>query len=190
MRVLIYAATSSYRLPWPVLSNAVDRRPMSQTIRHAGVERVFQRPAFLVTAGGVRTQATATVLGKSDGSDRGVAAPTTIIPTVTGLRLEDAFRFDGVGLHDQRSANTCVADGFACGVQPVLSAAFVACQEGLIGVDDEIWFVSSSKCFPNQGFGFFFAARFSLRRSLRVLSGCFFCSFFGFSEPFIATSWP
>jgi hypothetical protein len=160
MRVLIYAATSSYRLPRPVLSNAVDRRPMTQTMRHAGVERVFQRPAFLITAGGVRTGATATVLGKSKGSDRGVAAPTTIIPTVIGLRLADAFRFDGVGIHDDRSANTCVADGFACGVQPVLSAAVGACQEGVIRGDDEIWFVSSPKCFPNQGFGFFFAARF------------------------------
>jgi hypothetical protein len=33
---------------------------------------------------------------------------------------------------------------------------------------------------------FLLVARFSLRRSLRVFCGCFFCSFFGFSEPFIA----
>src|SRR5262245_21142138 len=32
---------------------------------------------------------------------------------------------------------------------------------------------------------FFFAARFSLRRCLSVFWGAFFCSFFGFSEPFI-----
>ena len=33
------------------------------------------------------------------------------------------------------------------------------------------------------------AARFSLRRSFRVFCGAFFCTFFGFSEPFIVTSW-
>ena len=160
MPLLIYAASSSYRIPLPALSNAVDRRPMSQTVRHTGIERVFQRPAFLIAAGGVRTEATASVLGQSDGSDRGVAAPTTIIPTVTGLALANAFRFDGVGIHDKRSANTCVADGFACGVQPVLSDAFGKCTEGLIAGDEELWFVSSPKCYPNQGFGFFLAARF------------------------------
>jgi hypothetical protein len=160
MPLLVYAATSPYRIPAPALSNAVDRRPMMQTIRHAGVERVFQRPAFTITAGGVPTEATATVLGVSDSSDKGVAAPTTIIATVAGLRLADAFRFDGVGIHEKRSANTCVADGFACGIQPVLSAAFRACTEGTISGDDEIWFVSSPKCFPNQGPGFFLATRF------------------------------
>src|SRR5262249_9152290 len=111
MSLLIYGATSSYRLPAPVLSNAVDRRPMQQTIRHAGVERVFQRPAFTITAGGVPTEATASVLGVSDKSDRGVAAPTTILPTVAGLFLGDTFRFDGVGMRDKRQASTCVADG-------------------------------------------------------------------------------
>jgi hypothetical protein len=160
MSLLIYGATSSYRLPPPVLSTAVDRRPLQQTIRHAGIEHVFQRPAFTITAGGVPTAATASVLGISDKSDLGVAAPTTIIPTVAGLELGDAFRFDGVGMRDKRLANTCVADGFACGVQPVLSNAFGACTEGLSVTDDELWFVSSPKCFPNQGFGFFLAARF------------------------------
>jgi hypothetical protein len=169
MPLLIYGATSSYRLPAPVLSNAVDRRALQQTIRHAGVERVFQRPAFTITAGGVPTEATASVLGKSDKSDLGVAAPTTILPTVTGLLLGAAFRFDGVGMHDKRRANTCVADGFACGVQPVLSDGFRACTEGIISGDDELWFVSSPKCFPsdpnnqsdpNKGLGFFLAARF------------------------------
>lgn len=159
MPLLIHGATSSYRIPPPALSNAVDRKPMSQTIRHTGVERVFQRPAFTVTAGGVPTEATASVLGQSADSDHGVAAPTTIIPTVTGLDLANAFRFDGVGIRDKRSANTCVADGFACGVQPVLSDAFGNCREGIISGDDQLWFISSPKCFPNQGFGFFFAAR-------------------------------
>jgi hypothetical protein len=133
---------------------------MQQTIRHAGVERVFQRPAFTITAGGVPTEATASVLGQSDKSDLGVAAPTTIIPTVNGLRLGDTFRFDGVGMHDKRRANTCVADGFACGEQPVLADGFRACTEGIISSDDQLWFVSSPKCFPNKGFGFFLAARF------------------------------
>jgi hypothetical protein len=161
MSLLIYGATSSYRLPAPVLSVAVDRRgPFQQTIRHAGLEHVFQRPAFTITAGGVPTPATASVLGVSDKIDVGVAAPTTIIATVAGLELGSAFRFDGVGMHDKRLANTCVADGFACGVQPVRSDAFGGCTDGLSGIDDELWFVSSPKCFPNKGFGFFLAARF------------------------------
>lgn len=169
MSLLIYGATSSYRLPAPVLSTAVDRRQLQQTIRHAGVERVFQRPAFTITAGGVQTEATASVLGKSDKSDLGVAAPTTILPTVAGLFLGDTFRFDGVGMHDKRQPNTCVADGFACGEQPVLANGFKSCTEGLISGDEELWFVSSPKCFPvdannpkdpRKGLGFFLAARF------------------------------
>jgi hypothetical protein len=52
---MVNAATSDYRLPPPVLATAVERREFRQTIRHTGVERVLQSPAFTISAGGVRT---------------------------------------------------------------------------------------------------------------------------------------
>ena len=41
-----------------------------------------------------------------------------------------------------------------------------------------------------MGLDFWLAARFSLRFSFSVFWAFFFASFFGFSEPFITTSWP
>lgn len=160
MPTMVYAATSTYRLPDPVLSAAVDRRSFVQTVVHDGVERVFQAPAFTVSAGGRRAPPTATVLGLADDIDRGVAMPTTIMPTVAGLTIADLFRFDGMGIGHERSANTCVADGFACGLQPQMSALFSACMQQTIASDrGEFYFVASTECrdeFPD----FFLAARF------------------------------
>jgi hypothetical protein len=156
---LVNAATSPYRLPPPVLQTAIERRSFAQMIRHAGVEQVFQTPAFTITAGGVRTPPTGSTLGQSRGVDRGVAMPTAIIATLAGNRMADLFRFNGVGRQDQRSANMCAAAGFACGIQPVLSAAFRNCLNGSSLPGDSRFFYSSAVCFPGEGPHFYLAAR-------------------------------
>jgi len=142
---MVNAATSEYRLPPPVLTTAVERRQFEQTIQHSGVERVEQSPAFTISAGGIHTGPTGTVLGFGRDKDRGVAMPTVIIPTIAGSYMRDLFRFEGVGIHHERSTNTCVAPGFACGVQPKLSTVFGACTTGELSGQ---FFVSSAVCFP------------------------------------------
>lgn len=156
---MVNAATSDYRLPLPVLTAAIERREFEQTIRHSGVERVEQSPAFTISAGGIRTDSSITFLGipgAGRGLDRGIAMPTVIIPTISGINrlptqlngsgsgsyMRDLFRFDGVGVHDDRLANTCVAPGFACGLNPRTSDAFVT--DSTDGpAEDMVFFVSS-----------------------------------------------
>jgi hypothetical protein len=88
------------------------------------------------------------------------AMPTTIIPTVAAWRIADLFRFDGVGGQHERAPNTCVAEGFACGIQPNLSAAFENCTRGEVLPGEGLWFVSSAGCFPaTPGPHFYLAAR-------------------------------
>jgi hypothetical protein len=161
---MVNAATSDYRLPPPVLATAVERRQFEQTMRHAGVERVEQSRAFTISAGGVRTEATATVslLNRDSDVDKGVAMPTVIIPTIAGSYMHDLFRFEGLGVHHNRSSNTCVAPGFACGLQPRLSALFK--DKGCIELEplsssDTLFFVSSARCFDGPGPHFYLAGR-------------------------------
>ena len=157
---MVNAATSDYRLPPPVLTTAVERREFRQTVRHAGVERVLQSPAFTISAGGRRTEPANTVFGQGNDADRGIAMPTVIIPTIAGAYMKDLFRFEGVGMHDKRTANTCVAPGFACGIQPKLSAAFDKCTKREVTPQERIFFVSSAECFPEvPGPHFYLAAR-------------------------------
>ena len=157
---MVNAATSAYRLPHPVLIAAVERQTFEQTIRHTGVERVEQSPAFTISAGGVRTPPTSTVVGLGNPDDRGAAMPTVIIPTIAGTHMEDLFRFDGVGTHHERAGNTCVAPGFACGWQPKMSAVFSRCTRRQAQAFATTFFVSSAECFPTSpGPHFYLAGR-------------------------------
>jgi hypothetical protein len=154
---MVNAATSNYRLPSGALEKAVTRQAFEQTIRHTSVERVEQSPAFTISAGGLTTGPTAKVLVFSSDTDRGDAMPTVIIPTIAGSYMRDLFRFDGAGIHHLRSNNTCVAPGFACGIEPKLSTVFAACTQP---EPPEQFFVSSYECFPNlPGPQFYLAGR-------------------------------
>jgi hypothetical protein len=157
---MVNAATSSYRLPPPVLSTVIDRRVFEQSIRHTGVERVEQSPAFTISAGGVHTDPTGTVLGMGRDKDRGAAMPTVIIPTIAGSYMRDLFRFNGLGLHHERTANTCVTQGFACGFEPKLSVLFSGCTVKEVLPDSTSFFVNSGLCFPvSPGPHFYLAGR-------------------------------
>ncbi len=160
IRHLVTTVTSNYRLPDAVLGTAVERRTFAQTFSHTGVERVYQAPAYLITAGGIPTEPTASVLGKSDDNDYGVAMPTTIIPTISGWQYDDIFRFDGVGVQQERSANTCVAPGFACGVQPWFGR-FAACTESEGTPGEHLYVINSLTCQPDVRPAFFLAGRSS-----------------------------
>jgi hypothetical protein len=155
-------STSTYSLPAPVMSTAVDRRQLTQMVRHTGVEMVFQSPAFTVTAGGIPTEPTATLFGKADDNDFGVAMPTTIMATIAGTNMKDLFRFESVGTGKQRRGNLCVAQGFACGIAPIMSDAFPAdCGDSEPTASGRLQFVSSQKCASHAAErpAFFLAAR-------------------------------
>lgn len=161
---MVNAATSNYRLPPQVLVTAVERGVFEQTIRHTGMERVEQSPAFTISAGGVRTVPTArvSILQIPSDIDRGVAMPTVIIPTNAGSHMGDLFRFEGIGVHHERTANTCVAPGFACGLQPRLSTLFMEkkCIEfEPLSSSDTLFFVSSAECSDVPGPHFYLAGR-------------------------------
>lgn len=139
-------STSSYSPPAPVMSTAVERRYLTQMVRHTGVEVVYQSPAFTVTAGGIPTEPTATMFGIADDNDFGVAMPTTIMPTIAGTKMKDLFRFEGFGIGRWRKGNLCVAQGFACGIAPKMSDAFSDCENSEATATGTLRFVSSQKC--------------------------------------------
>ncbi len=154
---MVEAATSSYRLPAPVLATAVERRVFSQSVAHAGIERVFQSPAFTISAGGVPTGPTTTLLGHFSTNDVGVAMPTVIMPTQDGLQIWDTLRFDGVGTESARAANTCVAPGFACGVNPQIPQKYLACSHVTTTLVETHVFIDSGQC-PGPGPTFYVAS--------------------------------
>jgi hypothetical protein len=150
---MVYAAVSSYRLPSSVQEAAVDRKgSFSQEIRHTSVEGYFSTPSFTMTIGGLRAPAALNFYGNERGVDRGVAMPTSIIPTHLGWTPEDLFSFTGIGKEDERSSNTCGWKGFICGVSPQFSKAFscaFASGEGTPSGPDFSFF-NSARC-PGLG---------------------------------------
>ena len=177
---MVNAATSSYRLPSGALEKAVTRQTFEQTIRHTSVERVEQSPAFTISAGGFPSGPSLTFLGKGRDADRGAAMPTVIIPTITGSYMRDLFRFDGVGVHQARSDNTCVAPGFACGLNPQLSTAFKPFAKLEGPAEDSLFFVSSAEAFPAIAGPHFYVAG-------RIVKCTGYCDAWGMMDIFAAT---
>src|SRR5262249_23176462 len=94
---LVNAATSTYRPAGPIMEIAVDRPAIFQRFHHAGAEAYSSRTSFLLTAGGVKAPPANKTYGVGRDADRGVAMPTTLMPTDGGLSIKDLIRFEGVG---------------------------------------------------------------------------------------------
>jgi hypothetical protein len=168
---LVYAAVSSYRLPNFILDLAVNRPIYSQHIQHAGIESYYQSPSFTVSAGGLRTGATAAgqIMGISpcgvpqlSQDNCGVAMPTVIIPNFEGSTVNDVFSFLGAGVGSGRSENLCQYQGFICGINPnlivnrqpwVLPFFTNACTQTIdlsskADIRSTLFFIDSSACAP------------------------------------------
>lgn len=149
-RTMVNTAISTYRLPPVVQSLAIDRAtPFEQTIQHAAVERVYRSRPFTLSAGGLRSGPTIEGplgIGTRD-TDRGVAMPTVLLPTSSGLFQYELIAFDGVGLGWERSENTCVARTFACGLNPRWGT-LLSGRKGCIvpGSPKGVSFVSTAVC--------------------------------------------
>jgi hypothetical protein len=73
------------------------------------VELYASSPEFLISAGGV--------FREGRGSEQGWALPTILMPTADGADWNELIQISG-STEPKIQANTCVAPGFACGLNP------------------------------------------------------------------------
>jgi hypothetical protein len=121
---MVNTATSTYRLPVPIMEVATERiLPFEQVVKHAGVEVYYSHPAYTMSLGGVRRDAALSVLfgAKENANDRGIAMPSNLIPTMRGTLVKQTFQFQGAKTKDERIHNLCGWRGFICGVKPVFA---------------------------------------------------------------------
>jgi hypothetical protein len=119
---MVNTASSSYRLPLPILEVMTERiLPYEQVVKHAGIEVYYNHPAFTMSLGGVRRDAALSVIfgAKDNDNDDGVAMPTNLIATMRGLHAQETFQFQGSEKGYDRLANLCGWKGFICGIKPV-----------------------------------------------------------------------
>lgn len=169
---LVDASTSRYRLPDPIAQLALDRTsPMLQRIHHDGFEIYASSASYLLSAGGVPTGPSGKVAFLDRAKDHGVAVPTVLMVTpgagldrwhVFGLRLNELFRFEGIGKGHERSPNTCVWKGIACGVnlRPPDNLERPGCLSRAVTSTETFWTMSSARCDAlKEGPHFYLAAR-------------------------------
>jgi hypothetical protein len=165
----VNTAVSDYRLPDDLLEIVADRDststayPFSQSVRHGGIESYYQSRAFTMSLGGIQTPVAIEPSGPIgllklpdlifSRDDRGIAMPTSIIPTIAGRhKTDEVFSFLGDGTGDKRSENLCGWQGFICGINPHIPDLFDdKCKTLEHGVDDsgaivDYVFVDSAKC--------------------------------------------
>jgi Tachylectin len=162
INTLVGVATSSYRLPRAILEVAVERKaPFMQDVRHAGVELYYSQAGFTASAGGVRTDPPLTkilfgVIPWSYSADAGIAMPTSIIPTKSGVAVDDLFQFRGVGTGDERTENLCVWKGFICGIAPHLPVRDDCVLKESPAPDVTVRYIDMGVC--TKQFGFYVVA--------------------------------
>jgi hypothetical protein len=99
-----------------------------QVFRHEGVELYARDPNLLITAGGdwednTRQDQVPPFTGVP--SSNGAALPTTLMPAWAGTSLADLIQIAGNSESQSHlRANSCVAPGFACGLNPTIPASF------------------------------------------------------------------
>ena len=159
---LVNPAISRYRLPDPILELAVERRQiLHQRISHHGWEAYTSAPSFLLSAGGIQTPYANKVLVFGNADDKGIAVPTVLIPTAGATRVAELIRFDGVGIAENRSNNTCVWDGFACGRNLVIPLDFFSgCIDSSSSTSGTWTFINSARCTRLAGGPHFYVAAY------------------------------
>jgi hypothetical protein len=120
---MMYVATSRYS-PHPVILDvAINKPAFDQTIRHDGAEIYSAAPSFLISAGGIRTEASGALqfpaeitfpIEISRCTDRGAALPTVFLPAAGKPRtvLSDFLRIEGPYFEYDREAKICLGGNF------------------------------------------------------------------------------
>lgn len=86
---------------------------------HPGVEIYYGHPRYLISAGGIHDQGRAWLIEPWFKQEDAWARPTTLMPLAAGVDYNHFVRLDG-SRDDGDRVNTCVAPGFACGLNPVV----------------------------------------------------------------------
>ncbi|MCC7440012.1 MAG: hypothetical protein IT285_00165 [Bdellovibrionales bacterium] len=115
--VMVRTALTSYRPPDTILDLIIrkNREPVFQKFHHRNVEIFHSSPSFLISAGGVYKDNLD--VEKFENDDWAVA--TTLMPARSGYDRLSFIRFEG-HKNEKKRNNTCVAPGFACGLNPVI----------------------------------------------------------------------
>lgn len=131
---LVFAGLGPYRVPQLLLNLILfkNENRYLQLIRHgkwnhgygdAAVEITYNSGMYLITGGGL--------FAEGRGDEQAWALPTTLMPTIArkvygeprGMDWKDFIRIEGTP-NGHRRANTGVAPGFACGLNPVIPEWF------------------------------------------------------------------
>jgi hypothetical protein len=139
--------------------------PYFQRFRHAGLEVYSSGKGYLITAGGIVTDPAYTVAGVGKASDKGAAVPTTIMfPSGIGKATMQSFlQFQGMREQVKGNAfesavisydhNTCVTQGFACGLNLYVPDDMKACFTPGPAAREPNWFFFNSATCPGYGDG-------------------------------------
>jgi hypothetical protein len=117
---MAYAGLGTYRIPDLILSTMIDKsNPYFQVIHHEGVEVYSSGKSYLISAGGdyEPSRPVDGVLGISGPDTQGTAQPTVLMP-ISGIDTDGMIRIRGAA--GKLRTNTCVAPGFACGLNVVV----------------------------------------------------------------------
>ncbi len=135
----IFAAMSWYQPNELVLDLGIRKSdPYFQRFRHGGAEAYSSGRGFLITAGGVITDYSSSILGMGQADDRGAAVPTTIMfPSgINQATMWNFLQFQGLRVRVQGVTgdpaisydhNLCVTRGFVCGLNLWIPPDIQAC---------------------------------------------------------------
>ncbi|MBI3558436.1 MAG: hypothetical protein HY074_19375 [Deltaproteobacteria bacterium] len=115
---LVAPALGSYRIPEAILDLIINKShmPYFNMHRHTGVEIYASSPSFLISAGGIYIDMHNDLWTHQNS---GWPVATTLMPTQQGIDASQFIRIQGHSDGTKR-INTCVAPGFACGLNPVI----------------------------------------------------------------------
>ena len=158
--IMISEATSFYVPSCAVLDAAIQSFvPESEFIHHEGYEVYSRGRGYLITAGGVETEAVNTVkdlgpLGDAlnHRDDHGAAFPTTLMLNNSAFNttLDSFIRIEGKkdkpGPNESFEGNLCVIGNFACGINLVVPNAINNCLVADAGTPPQWEFLDVKSC--------------------------------------------
>jgi hypothetical protein len=115
---MAYSGLGTYRVPDLIIQTMIDKStPYFQVFRHEGVELYASTNSFLISSGGdfEPSEPRDRILGIDSKDTRGSAIPTVLVPRSFGISRDEMIRIEG-DLDPSKRTNTCVAPGFACGL--------------------------------------------------------------------------
>jgi len=125
---MVYASSGTYRVPDLILDLFLNPPDVGtlQAFRHEGIEIYAREREFLIGGGGRWEDSLSRdlVLGQGTDDTKGQALATILLPTGEGISRGDLVQIQGDKDATKRD-NSCVARGFACGLNPLVPDAML-----------------------------------------------------------------